>query len=520
MSIQASFWQNKTLIKPEIEQKNINDFPFACEKPSLVSHNSLTNSPKKVIYETLNKNGSNEKELEIETNSLTRSESETKSNTPAQKNFKFNVIKESLNKKNSGFWDIINNGYYKLKILEFKLDNINELKIVYPISNCQNLYNQSKGDIGLYNPICDKDPMISNEFNLSKKAANKIYIPTENLIKNFYDEFNQNQLNQTKLSDTKQKTQFINRTDLKTFTNAEKKEEKEQYELANFNIPDNFLIKYNLKKIISKDLQTFRKIENPAYCIYLDDMEDFICNLCHKIVNKNENEKKINLMFDDEFIEYIKFDETDENLPFLQKKRSCSLDFDEIENINSGKNEIQTKKKISKKYNKKKIKKTSKKEKKDMKESNKKNGEKISLYLNQIEINDIKLENFPFFPLLGIRENIKVEFLKGIINKKNLIKVNKKVKRIKDQRNIKYIYNKKFELFFVNKENNKQYVLYINDFHILHLILYYYYSIQQGIKLINKYHYSHSSFEKSQKMTKQIESLIKKCNKIVENITC
>ena len=80
---------------------------------------------------------------------------------------------------------------------------------------------------------------------------------------------------------------------------------------------------------------------------------------------------------------------------------------------------------------------------------------------------------------------------------------------------MKYIYNKQFELYYVNKDNNKQYVLYNKEFHILHLILYYYYTIQEDIKLINKYHYFHSSFNKTQKMAKQNQ----KCNKIVCNIT-
>ena len=71
--------------------------------------------------------------------------------------------------------------------------------------------------------------------------------------------------------------------------------------------------------------------------------------------------------------------------------------------------------------------------------NNKKDGLKINLYLNQIQVNNYKLENFPFFPLLKIKENIKIEFLKGIINKKNLIKINKKAECIKDQRNLKYI---------------------------------------------------------------------------------
>ena len=510
MSIQASFEDNKTLIKPEIKQKNLNDYPFNLKKPSLIRHNSLTNSPKKVTHEPLNKNGFNKKELNFESNRFNHSESKTQANNPILNNYKYNNIKKYINQQNSGCYDIINNGF-KSKLLEFKLDKASEFDLLSQIQDCQKLSYQNKRDIELYYHILEKKPMISREFILKKNAANNIYTPKENIIKDYICKLSRNQ---TKIHDTKQKFKCINKIDFKTKNNAEKEETKEQYKLNISNIPDNFFIKYNLKKIISKDLQTFNTIENPMSCIYFEDMKDFIYNLCNKIVNKNKSEKTNNKI-DDEFIEYLQFDE---NLPFLQKKRSNEKDFDEIENLYDSENENQIKKKKSKK-NKKSHKKISKKDKKENKNNNKKNGVKISLYLNQIQINDSRLENFPFFPLIGIRENIKIEFLKGIIDKKNLIKVNKKAECIKDQRNLKYIYNKQFELYYVNKENDKQYIVYIKEFHILHLILYYYYTIQEGIKFINKYHYSHSSFEKSQKMTKQIGSLIKKCNKIVDNIT-
>jgi hypothetical protein len=190
-------------------------------------------------------------------------------------------------------------------------------------------------------------------------------------------------------------------------------------------------------------------------------MEDFMIQLCNNIVNNNKSEKSINLM-DEEYIEFLKFEKTEENLPLLQKKRSNNSCLDDIENIyGEDKGENKNKKKATKKT-KKKSKKITIKDKKIIKMNNKKDGLKINLYLNQIQINNNNLENFPFFPLLGIKENIKIEFLKGIINKKNLIKINKKAEYIKDQRNLKYILKKKFELFYINKENNRQYIIYIN----------------------------------------------------------
>ena len=121
--------------------------------------------------------------------------------------------------------------------------------------------------------------------------------------------------------------------------------------------------------------------------------------------------------------------------------------------------------------------------------------------------------------MIGNKENTKIEFLKGVIDNKRLIKINKKTEIIKDKRNLNYINNKKFEITYINNENDKHYILNIKGLNILHLILYYYYQIQEGIKLMNKYHYCHASFEKSKKIIKHIEGLIKKCNKLTSDIT-
>ena len=79
--------------------------------------------------------------------------------------------------------------------------------------------------------------------------------------------------------------------------------------------------------------------------------------------------------------------------------------------------------------------------------------------------------------------------------------------------------NKRFEIVYQNKEKSKQFVLHINQFNILYLILYYYYKIKEGIFLINKLHYSHASFRNIKKTINLVESLIKKCNIIVREIS-
>ena len=95
------------------------------------------------------------------------------------------------------------------------------------------------------------------------------------------------------------------------------------------------MIDFNLENIIIKDLRTFKEIENPLDCIYLEDMEDFMITLCNKIVKKNKNEKNINLMDeeDEEYIEFFKLEKTEKNMPFLQKKRSNKSGFDDIESL-------------------------------------------------------------------------------------------------------------------------------------------------------------------------------------------
>ena len=49
--------------------------------------------------------------------------------------------------------------------------------------------------------------------------------------------------------------------------------------------------------------------------------------------------------------------------------------------------------------------------------------------------------------------------------------------------------------------------------------MYYYYQMQKCIKQINKYHYSHANFNKTKNELKKVEEVIKKCNKIVRDIT-
>ena len=225
--------------------------------------------------------------------------------------------------------------------------------------------------------------------------------------------------------------------------------------------------------------------------------------------------------------DYIELKKADngqsKNAAFLKRKRQNSSIINEDEKTDHFSEEINPKggrrRKPLKKNHKNNNKKLTLKKKQLIKNNNKKNGPKISLYLNQIQINKNRLEQFPFCQLLNAQENIKIDLLKGIIEKKELIKIKRKPEIINHQNNLKYIVNKKFEIIYQKNEDDTQYILCINGINILYLILYYYYQIQEKVKLINKNHYSHASYEKSNKVRKDIENLIKKCNKIAKEIT-
>ena len=207
---------------------------------------------------------------------------------------------------------------------------------------------------------------------------------------------------------------------------------------------------------------------------------------------------------------------------FLQKKRNGSEYNNEFGNINGlDKKKYKNKKNSLKKNNKNKNnkKKMTAKLKKLNRINNRKNGKSISLYLNQIEINENFLENFPFYPILDNNENFKIKILKGLTEKKNIIRVNKNKKLINDERNLKYIKDKLFEIIYQNNFEEIQYIVHINGYHIIYLIFYYYYHIQEDMKLLNKLHYSHRSNREFIEVKNHLEILIKKCNKLTQEIS-
>ena len=302
--------------------------------------------------------------------------------------------------------------------------------------------------------------------------------------------------------------------------NSPKKEEDKPLIKLFFNIPDDFLNEFELKEIKFEKLQINNGIPNQSNTkkITFKDMEIYINNLCTKILNKdmNQNGKYLG----EEYIEYENLNKEENNTNFLQRKRKTSRDLsDEYPRvkIKIGSKSIKIKNQPLKKKCKKKNKKITRKL---YKINNSKNGDKICVNLNQIQIQKSKLclEKFPFHPLLNSKEITKITFLKGILDRKVLIKINKKNILSKEKNYIKDFSNKRFKLIYKKNNENIECIVYVNSVNILYIILYYYYQIHKNINQLNINHYAHAALYKSLIVINKLDLLIKNCNAITNGI--
>ena len=432
---------------------------------------------------------------------------------PKQEEETTSIIKEQNSNINSSLNLERNqvNNYFNIK---FKINLLESKK------DCSNIIGDSSKNSEFENHFYSKNKnnIYNDQFFNEMPIISKIFSEQIKMPKNFIN-FNLvfvNKVNRPKICKNPMfKTNFINQKMI-SFVNEKSENALNHYSKLNFNVPENFLINFNIKSIY---LANFPLNQNDLIInqINLKDMQNYINNICN-------NFSKNHLDFSNgEYIE-LKKAENDQpkNAEFLQRKRKNSNILDEKEKKNYSSKDINPKngkRKSLKKNHKNNNKKLSLKIKQLIKNNNKKNGPKINLYLNQIQINKNRLEQFPFCQLLNDKENIKIDLLKGITEKKELIKIKRKPEIINHQNNLRYIINKKFRIIYEKNEDGTQYILFINGINILYLILYYYYQIQEEVKLINKYHYSHASYEKSNNSRNLIENLIKKCNKIVKEIT-
>ena len=301
----------------------------------------------------------------------------------------------------------------------------------------------------------------------------------------------------------------------------QKKIEPNHLEKLNFEIPDDFLNEFSIEKIEVKEAQSSQYIHpfEKSNKISFKEMEIYINYLCKNIV---VNDQVINKSdFAEEYIEFKTPNKEENWYDFLQKKRKMGKDQDEIGHKTKSSNDIgnvhRRRHPLKKKY--KKInKKLTVKLKNLIKYNNSKNGDNISINLNQIQINKNGLKNFPLHPKLNTKEITKITFLKGLAERKDLFRINRKVSLFKDLKDENYFNNKKFKIIYKKSNEEDKYIVHISRINILNLILYYYYQIHKGIDQMNTFHYSHSAFYKSIYENNKVDRVINKCNLLTEVI--
>ena len=489
--------------------------------------------PNSVFYQTLEKQSSSEIELlkknETHENQIKSGISYHNTNTAKIGEplsdlpiLPKNSINDKLNSKLLKT-DLENINYYNKNLLESRLPFfINFQDSNKNPDDKENSHNsiQNKNQ---YYQIPHEIPLISSLFKKNYIRGNNNISPHPKI--KYFSPFNIPKSTESSSIKVKIKIEQNIKEDYISEANPLKKiQTKNQKNLSNsFNVLDYYLTFFQIKKIIVQNLFFYddqRKIPN---CDDTSDTFNFMKNMCKNIIIINKGECNFNF-FKEECIIFLRncYEKVNEHI-FLKNKRKSSLHCDKFNSLyhNSGYNckLSQKKKHPSKKKNKINNKKISAKNKRINKINNSKNGNYITVYLSQLQVNKKSLNIFPFCPRPTVLENIKVRFLEGIINEKYKIKLKKKINLIKDDGIFQRMENKRFELIYQNEEKNVEFTMYINQFNILYLIYYYYYKIKEGILLINKYHYSHAPFWEIKSKINLIINLIEKCNIIVNEIS-
>ena len=423
-----------------------------------------------------------------------------------------NELKSNHEKNRQDLWRDSN--HFEAKLLEFETPSI---QVCRPFYTQQQLQSYQKFYFGNYFPDRTSYP--------DKIFVSKIFNQNLESIKNFYFAQSYPNLLQFPKVFLKQKDKTAEPPKEKENIIQIKPKEKvlpiESVKL-NFNIPDDFLINYQIKNIeikafnSSQSTEHFEKLEQISF----KDMEIYINNLCQNVVKidmaKNENS------FEEGYFKFNSIINEENACNFLHKKRKLDTFNEDTYSKTKNKNgmlDVSYRKHPLKKKHKKINKKLTVKLKNIIKLNNKKNGLYICVNLNQIQINKTNLENFPFHHLLSSKEITKISFLKGLTENKDLIRINKKIGIAKDIKTKKFFNNKQFKIEYQNKNETTTYIVNISGMHILYLIQYYYFQMHKSINQLNVYHYSHSAFRKSFNEIKKIENIIKNCNAITKEIS-
>ena len=470
----------------------------------IILQNFVIYPPECVSFLPLDKNGCKEMEIKSGISYLDPIKIKSHENL-----FKFNELKNNyinfINYQKIFRIPSKNDNYTRPNFLESTTSNSKELGPISRNPNSDRHLFIKKHNENLYNEVFQKFPLISAAFK------QKDYVVNNNICQSPKALFKINNISKPrepsliKTPKTK-KRRFSNQIKTQKCEINEKQKKNKKQEI--FIIPNEFLIDFNIKEININNLEKTQS----KYVTNLIDLKEagrFINNLCQTNKNNKENVNNINFI-NQEYIE-------SKNTFLLQKKRKASSDFNELKNNNNINSEVKRRRGRAKNKNKNKNKKKmTEKLKKQYRKNNRKDGKKISLYLNQIQINSNSLDIFPFCPM--DIENIKIEFLQGLIEEKH-IKVNSKNELINDHRNLKYIKNKSFEIIYQHKEEEKsQYILHINNDHIFYLFFYYYYQIQKKILRLNQHFYSHRSKAELEEVKGGLQNLMEKSNKLAQEI--
>ena len=508
MSISTSTETPSSENEHNLEEKNIPSpkMPFAKENQML--------SPEKVaetIEKTKNyqkKNGSLKFKIKCENENFTCLEPQPMRYVPYSPD-----ISLKLNKPLNSRILLEESNYLKANQLEFEAQNCQvsrPLLAFQPFTYSQNSFFESyfqersiiPNEIFL-SKIFSKNLENINKFSLPQSYPNLFLIPKEIFLP---------------------KDKPAKSPKEKELKKIKPQEKIQNYELIklNLNVPEDFLVQFQIEEVEVKTnhFNQYNHQNQKLKIISFKDMENYINYLCKKVSSKDIF--KGNLDFGEEYIEH-EMTKKEENLEnFLQRKRKLSKDKSEIApktKFKNGSNGLLGRRHPLKKKYKKINKKLTVKLKNLIKLNNKKNGPSINVNLNQIQINKTGLENFPFHPLINSKEITKISFLRGLAERKDLIRINKKVGLIKEIKSHKNLDDKLYKITYQNLMDDTKYIVHISGINILHLILYYYYQIHKRIEQINIYHYSHSAFSKSLSEINIIEEIIKKCNLIVKEIT-
>ena len=515
MSIKTLIPKNQINYKYEEERKNsAEDYNFLRAPLSVTSNEYKFYSCKNIMLKTIIKNGSKDDDGKSGRNYSYMNESNENESIFKLNDINIKYLKCSLNINNSSDYKKYDKDF-EGKTIESKIENFTENQWIKEIPDFEHHLYKHYRNVHLFNQISKQVPLISRVFTEKKILSKRIIFHRPIILKPPIIDSKSSESSHLECLDINE-DRFTNETN-------EEIDENFGLEIIKFNPCTNFLLNFEIKKINIEDRLLEQNPEEFSKSIGSDGAKIFLNNLCEKIINSDGMKNSFNYE-KDEFVEsktLIILEEKNEPNP--KRKKENHFEFKEFEvlyeklkkkrikNLKQNKDPFLNKK-INKKLN--------AKIKKENKLNHRKEGPKIHAYLNQIQIIKTELENFPFYPSLNDKANTTIDFLKSLVEeKKEIIKSKKKIQLIKDDRNLKFMQNKRFEIIYQNKEGNKQNTLHINGFNILKVILYYYYNIQKNIKEVEKKYYSNQSTKDIIHAAIQVYKSIRQCNRITSEIS-